>query len=398
MYKPISFFIGFRYLWNPHLPRFKKVITVLCITSISIPVFSLIIIISIMNGFELNFKKNILSFIPHVIVTNKDQYINKFTFPESLLKHNNIIKISDFINKDVIIKINSNIDIGEIVGVDMMNYENISNYNIKNISCVLKEGKYNAIIGKKLAKKLNINIGDTIELIILLDNKNRFLGKIYNQHYFKITGIFSTGNEVDYYQILINRQDSLNFLNYNKNYVTGWRLWLKNPLSSEINHIKNVEKNLLFLDWRIKKKELFQEIQIEKYVMLFLFSLISLVSGFNIITLISMYVIEKRNAISILQGQGLENWKIILIFIIFSSGISIIGSFLGTILSLLLIIQNNFLSFVIKFFSNIEISIIMIPLEVCYVNIGFLSLSIISIIYPIWNAIKSEPGKIISYE
>ncbi|QCI17691.1 lipoprotein-releasing ABC transporter permease subunit [Buchnera aphidicola (Acyrthosiphon lactucae)] len=394
MYKPISLFIAIRYLWSTHLPIFKKIITILSIIGISISTASLIIIMSIINGSEENFKKNVLSFIPHLIITNKNQYVKKTMFPKNILKFNNVEKISDFISKEIIVQSKNNISIAEIIGIDNTNYYNTHNYNIKNILNTLKPKFYNIIIGKQLAKKLNVHIGDTVKLILLSNKK-----KIFNKHMFKIINIFSTKSEVDYYQILMNKEDSLNFLNYSKNYVTGWRIWLKNPLSLNINTIRQTIDDFILLDWKMQKGELFKAIKIEKYIMLFLFFLILLVSVLNIFIILTVYIIEKKNAIAILKTQGLMNWKIMLIFVIFGSSNAIIGNILGTIISIVLIVQNNFLKFFIDiFFDETNIPIIIIPSQVFLINIFSVLLAIFSTLYPSWNAVQLKPAKILSNE
>ncbi|WP_284442993.1 lipoprotein-releasing ABC transporter permease subunit [Buchnera aphidicola] len=397
MYKPISLFIAVRYLWNTHLPKFKKIITILSILAITVSTASLIIIMSMINGSEENFKKNVLSFIPHLIITNKNQYIKKSEFPENILKLQNIEKISDFFSKEIIVQSEDDVAMAEIIGIDNTNFFNMKNYGIKNISDILKTGSYNIIIGEQLAKKLNVHIGDALKLILLSNKKNFFSGQIFNQHMFKIISIFSTKSEVDYYQILMDKEDSLNFLNYSKNHVTGWRVWLKNPLSLNIKEIKKTTDKLVLLDWKIQKGELFKAMKIEQYIMLFLFFLILLVAILNIFIILTVYIIEKKNAIAILKTQGLLNWKIMLIFIMFGSGTAIIGNILGTIISIALIIQNDFLKFFIKiFFNETDIPIIIEPYQVFIINILSTLFTIFSTLYPSWNAVRLKPSKILS--
>ncbi|QCI20431.1 FtsX-like permease family protein [Buchnera aphidicola (Brachycaudus cardui)] len=391
MYHPIYIFIGLRYLWNSHLPKFKKFLILLSIMGISISVFSLIIIISIMNGCEKNFEKNILSFIPHLIITNKNKYVNKSEFPKNILKLNSIKKISDFINKDILIKNKNNITTGQIVGIDINNDKNIGNYHIKNILDLLKPDKYNAIIGKELAKKLDIHIGDEIKIILLSKN--------IKEQVFKIISIFSTQNEIDYYQILINKKDSMHFLNYSKNYITGWRVWLKKPLSLNFQEIKKIVHPLILYDWTLQKGNFFKAIRIEKYMMIFLFILVLLVAIFNIFITLSIYTIEKTNTIAILKSQGLSDWKIMLIFITLGSSISIIGSTIGTIVSIVLIIENNCLqSFIQVVFNSMNIPIIMMPFQIFFINIISIFITIFATFYPAWNAIKIQPSRILSNE
>ncbi|QCI24933.1 FtsX-like permease family protein [Buchnera aphidicola (Rhopalosiphum padi)] len=399
MYKPIYIFIGLRYLWNPHLPNFKKIITILSILGISIGISSTIVTISIINGFQNKFKNEILSFIPHIIITNKNRNVNKLDFPKEILKLKNVKKITNFISKKVIIEDKKEINIGEIIGIKTKNKKILENYNIKNVLYTLNSREYHAIIGKELAKKLHVNINDKIKLIVLPTSKKKFLKNRLNIQLFKITGVFSTNNEIDEYQILINEKNALNFLNYDQSSVTGWRIWLKDPFTLDIQKIKKLNKNFIVLDWKMKKGELFKAMQIENYIMLFFFILILLVAGFNIVISLTIHVLDKKNNISVFQSQGLPRYKIMLIFIVLGSSISIIGNLFGTIISIILIFQKDFLNFLINiFFIDIKIPIKIIPIQIFIINITSIFLTILSTLYPIWYAIKSMPSRILSDE
>lgn len=399
MYKPIYIFIGLRYLWNPHLPNFKKIITILSILGISIGISSTIVTISIINGFQNKFKNEILSFIPHIIITNKNRNVNKLDFPKEILKLKNVKKITNFISKKVIIEDKKEINIGEIIGIKTKNKKILEDYNIKNVLYTLNSREYHAIIGKELAKKLHVNINDKIKLIVLPTSKKKFLKNRLNIQLFKITGVFSTNNEIDEYQILINEKNALNFLNYDQSSVTGWRIWLKDPFTLDIQKIKKLNKNFIVLDWKMKKGELFKAMQIENYIMLFFFILILLVAGFNIVISLTIHVLDKKNNISVFQSQGLPRYKIMLIFIVLGSSISIIGNLFGTIISIILIFQKDFLNFLINiFFIDIKIPIKIIPIQIFIINITSIFLTILSTLYPIWYAIKSMPSRILSDE
>lgn len=399
MYKPIYLFIGLRYLWNSRLTSFKKIITVLSIIGISIGILSIIITLSLVNGFQNEFKKNILSFIPHLIITNKNYYINESEFPKDILKLQNIQKVSSFISSKVLIKNKKNIGIGEIVAFKENNYNFFRNYNIKNILYTLNSQENNIIIGRQLAKKLNINVNDLIKLIVFPNSKKNLLTKKFNEKIFKVTGFFSTNNEIDNYQILINTQIALNFLHYYNNYVTGWRIWLKDPFSFNINIFETKKNNLLFLDWQLKQGELFKAVQIERYITLLFFISILLVVGLNVVITLTVNMIEKKNIIAILQTQGLCRKKIMLIFITLGSSTTVIGNLLGTLISFILILQKNFLNLLTNiFFNDISIPIEIFPFQIFLINIIFISISILSTLYPIWSITKSTPSKILSNE
>ncbi|UPT14649.1 ABC transporter permease [Buchnera aphidicola] len=399
MYKPIYIFIGFRYFWNSHLTNFKKIITILSIIGVSIGTASIIITMSLANGFQSEFKKNILSFIPHLIITNNSYYINESKFPKNILKLKNIQKVSGFISNKVLVQSKKNITIGEIITFKEKNYNTFKTYNIKNYLYTLNSKEKNIILGKKLAEKLNVNINDSIKLIILPNNKKNFLKKKINAQLFKITGLFNTKNDIDGYQMLINTEIALNFLNYDKNYVTGWRVWLRDPFSFNINTFKIKENNLIFLDWKKQQGEFFKAIQIEKYIMFLFFILILLIVGINIVITLTVNIIEKQNIIAILQTQGLCRKKIMLIFVTLGASTTIIGNFLGTLISFILIFQGKIINFLINtLFSNVSVPIKIFPIQTLIVNIVFTLISILSTLYPIWSITKSTPSKILSYE
>ncbi|QCI18835.1 FtsX-like permease family protein [Buchnera aphidicola] len=396
MYKPIYIFIGLRYLWNSYLTNFKKIITVLSIIGVSFGISSIIITISLFNGFQNEFKKNILSFIPHLIITNQNYYINELDFPKSILMSKNIQKISSFISSKVLIENKKNISISEIISFKEKNYYP---YNIKNILYTLNSKENNIIIGKKLAEKLNIHINDLIKLISFPRNKKNFLINKMNEKTFKVTGFFDTKNKVDNYQILMNSKIALNFLNYHKNYITGWRIWLKDPFDYYINLSKKTKQHLVFLNWQLKEGELFKAIQIEKYIMLLFLILILLIVTFNIAITLTVNMVEKQNIIAILQTQGLCRKKMMLIFITLGLSNVIIGNVLGTLISFILIYEERFLNKLINiFFDNIDITIEIYPFQVFVVNIIFILISMLSTLYPIWNITKSTPSKILSNE
>ncbi|CAL4322684.1 FtsX-like permease family protein [Buchnera aphidicola] len=399
MYKPIYIFIGLRYLYNHNLPNFKKMLIILSIVGISISISSIIITISIINGIQNKFKNKVLSFIPHIIITNQYEKMKKSDFPEKMLKLKNIENITDFISKKVIIKSKNEINMGEIIGINKKDKNIIKNYNIKNIFNTLNSKKNNIIIGIELFKKLNIHINDKITLILLPKKKENFLKNHISVNLFQVTGVFSTNSEIDNYQILMNRKNALNFFHYNKNYITGWRIWLKNPLKLDTQKIKNLNKNFIILDWKMKIGELFQSIEIEKYIMFFFLILILLIATLNMVISLIIYVLEKKYSIVIFQSQGLSNYKIMLIFIILSSILSIIGNFFGTILSIILIIERDFLKFLINiFFFDVDIPIIILPTQILIINLISILITVFSTLYPIWHIVNSTPSKILSHE
>lgn len=401
MYQPITIFIGIRYVFNNKHTLFEKSTFFLSAIGIFIGILSLIIILSIMNGFEYKLENNIIKFIPHALVTNNIENIDPDKNPVSSIKLKGIRNISSLITAEVLLQSKHNISIANMLGIQSYhNHEPLIKYLINKDPVIIKSGSYQIILGAALALKMRVNKGDKVNLIIPSVNYFTILGRIPSNKIFTVGGIFDSHSEADEYQIIINQTDAAKIMNYNIKHITGWRLFLKQPL--DINHFSNqkLPSGLILKDWREKKGELFQAIQIEKNIMTILLSLIIIVAAFNIISSLNLIITEKRNDIAILKTLGLTKKQIIAIFMIQGSITGIIGVFLGVLLGIL--ITNN-LNYILSRISWLFDLTIYLPIYIDYCQILIISLMsifiiLLSTIYPSWYASSIEPNEIMKYE
>ncbi len=168
----------------------------------------------------------------------------------------------------------------------------------------LQPGKYNVILGEQLAGQLGVNRGDQIRLMVPSASQFTPMGRLPSQRLFTVIGTFAANSEVDGYEMLVNIQDASRLMRYPAGNITGWRLWLDEPLQVDTLSQQTLPQGTKWQDWRERKGELFRAVRMEKNMMGLLLSLIVAVAAFNIITSLGLMVMEKQGEVAILQTQG----------------------------------------------------------------------------------------------
>ncbi|AKC32123.1 lipoprotein-releasing ABC transporter permease subunit LolC [Candidatus Pantoea carbekii] len=402
MYQPVVLFIGLRYVCARSLDRFNRLVFWLSSLGITIGVFSLIIVLSVMNGFQIDLESNILGLIPHALITSKTGSINPKELPTKMIKLPGVTHIEPLTTSNVVIQSATNISIGVMVGINPNEQYPLVPFLVNTQQSSLQPGKYKIILGQRYADELNVKIGDHLYLIVPSVNQFTPIGRVPSQRIFTVAGTYNTNNEIDNYQIIVNQKDASNIMHYPSGNITGWRLWLKNPLYVDnINiKLKELPAGLVWKDWRENKGALFQAVRMEKNMMGLLLSLIIVVAVFNIITSINLLIIEKQAEIAILQVQGLTYYQIIAVFMIQGASSSIIGTSLGTLVGILLTSQlHNLMPTILGSFLNIKVTL---PVQINYyqvISIILISISIalLATFYPSWRAAAIQPAEALRY-
>ncbi|MGQ0423112.1 FtsX-like permease family protein, partial [Bacillus sp. HC-Mk] len=133
---------------------------------------------------------------------------------------------------------------------------------------------------------------------------------------FNVIGTFAANSEVDGYEMLVNIEDASRLMRYPAGNITGWSLWLDEPLKVDSLSQQKLPEGSKWQDWRDRKGELFQAVRMEKNMMGLLLSLIVAVAAFNIITSLGLMVMEKQGEVAILQTQGLTPRQIMMVFMV----------------------------------------------------------------------------------
>ncbi|WGE32033.1 lipoprotein-releasing ABC transporter permease subunit [Actinobacillus genomosp. 2] len=386
-----TLFIAFRYWRSKSADRFGRLVTNLASFGIVLGVMALVIVLSVMNGLENMQKRNLLSTLPHAIVLpqegnfDKNQSINLPAFASK----------SVAINKaNVIIQSQQGINAGQLLGVENENDDPM--LIGEDVKALLPQGEFNILIGSRLANKLNIGTGEKIRLMITENSQYTPMGRVPVQRLFNVVGIYHSNNEASEYTLFANLADVGRLLRITEDQVQGMRLYLQDPFQVTELSQHFAANNYQISDWREQKGEFFQAVRMEKNMMGLLISLIIIVAISNIVTSLSLMVVDKQGEIAILQTQGLTKRQVTQIFIFQGAIVGVIGSILGGIIGA--VITLNLDEIVALLNPNIHLPTLISPMQVTTIIVTSIVLSLVCTLYPAYRAAKIEPAQALRYE
>jgi len=415
----LDFWVSRKILINGSKNRFLSFIGFSSILGISIGVMALIVVMSVMNGFHFELKKRILDATSHIEITggldNQDeinQLINKITD----LKH--VKAVSPYVSGEGLLS-NRSINRGVLVkGIDPQ-YENNVNQLLNKVvkgSKKFSSKPFEIIIGVDLARLLGVDIGDDVSLLIPKLNFSP-IGNYPTIKKFHIVGIFDAGiYEFDSSLALIDFQDAQKiFFKNQKTKFSAMQIQLTD--SNKTLHVESDIKKILidlninsFINnWTNKNKNFFSAIQMEKRVMAIILTLIIAVAAFNLVASLAMSVQDRKKDIAILMTIGFSKFQIIRIFIFQGFIIGFIGSLLGFFFGVVIASNINTIVPFIEGLFNIqflskdiyyinELPSIIIPMDIVFVILVSIILSLFATIYPSQMAAKLNPGEILKNE
>ncbi|QGM81203.1 lipoprotein-releasing ABC transporter permease subunit [Otariodibacter oris] len=386
----ISLFIAFRYWRSKSGDRFGRLVTNLASLGIVLGVMALIIVLSVMNGLEGTQKRNLLSTLPHAIISPLEKEDAQPTiFPDFVEK-------AVAINRtNMVIQSQQGINAGELIGVENSQDDPLL-ARLSDLNDVLPEGEFNVVVSSLLAEQLNLKIGDKIRLMITENSQYTPFGRVPVQRLFTISD-FYFGNSDSSHTLFANLRDVGRLLRLDSEHVQGTRVFLTDPflVTELVNYFP--ENKWKISDWREQKGEFFQAVKMEKNMMGLLVSLIIIVAISNIVTSLSLMVVDKQGEIAILQTQGLTKRQVTQIFISQGLLVGIIGAIVGGLLGVL--IANN-LSDVLQMMLPVGVMLPteIIPQQVAIIILISIGLSLICTLYPAYRAAKIEPAEALRYE
>ncbi|UVK77036.1 MAG: lipoprotein release complex - inner membrane subunit [Sodalis sp. Fle] len=400
MYQPIVLYISLRYIRGRTSDRFGRFISWLSTIAITLGVMAMVIVLSVMNGFERKLESNILGLMPQALLTTPDGRLDPKRIPASVPNAlQGVTHVAPLTTSDLVLQSAKSVTIGVMLGVNPTDPEPLVSYLVNTSIDQLVAGQYRVIIGNQLADQLGVKIGDQLRLMVPSASQFTPMGRIPSQRLFTVTGIYDANSEVDSYQLLVNQQDASRLMRYPIGYVTGWRLWIQAPLAVDRLSQQHLPEGLVWKDWRERKGDLFQAMQMEKNMMVLLISLIVAVAAFNIITSLGMLVMEKQAEVAILQTQGLTRRQVMLIFMAQGTSAGIFGTLLGSGLGILLAKQLNRIMFTFGgLLKGVAMPVYIEPQQVTIIAFLAMAVALLSTLYPSWHAAAISPAEALRYE
>lgn len=390
---PISLYIALRYWRAKSADRFGRLVTNLASLGIVLGVMALIIVLSVMNGLEGYQKQQVLSSIPHAIVSEEQPISTEKTLEN--LPHF-VQKAVPINTTNVIYQTAKGVSAGQIIGIQSFSDDPlVESFDQTKFNEILPRGEFKLVIGDQLAQKLGVNIGDKIRLMITENSQYTPFGRVPMQRLFTVSDIYYDYGEASGYEAFANITDIGRLMRIQPQQAQGYRLFLNDPF--QITELPQHFPTQKITDWRVQKGEFFQAVRMEKNMMGLLISLIIVVAISNIVTSLSLMVVDKQGEIAILQTQGLTKSQVRSVFIYQGLLVGFVGTLLGAILGILATLNLT------EIVSAVNPQGVFLPTELSFVQmifvIGFsLLLSLLSTLYPAYRAAKVEPAAALRYE
>ncbi len=382
-------------------------IAFMSLLGISLGVCVIISVMSVMNGFQIEIKERMLSFIPHATIRTAEEGQSNQSFIETFENNPSIQSYSAFSESDVLILSNETINPIRLIAYENQNYlieEKLKKVLIDQEN-QLFDRSFSIVIGNDLAEKLTVDIGDKLRI---LTNEKLILpfGNMPRMKDFTVTGIFDSGIfEIDENIALVDMMDANKFLQLDSN-VSGYAFDFFDPSNSKGN-IKEIARTInvkgWLSDWSSENPNFFRSLDLTRQIIFLVLMSILAIACFNIISTQSMLISDKRSSIASLIAMGFERSNIFYIFIALGISFGMIGLVIG--ISLSMVISEN-LSMIVTSIEEMA-SVRLYQPEIYYlaeipsvidwgevITIGIFTtiLSVLSSLIPAYNATKTDPA------
>ncbi len=416
-YLPFEAWIACRYIKFKQKNSFISFISMTSMVGIALGVSTLIIILSVMNGFQDELRTRILGVASHIEITSSNNVLNHWEDLTKKLHESPDVKgsapyvdgqgmlVSEYGSQGIMLRgIASELE-GNVDDLE-------KKVKVGRLSD-LKPNTFNMILGIDVAKQLGIVVGDKVNILIPQGSYTP-AGTFPRMRQFNIVGIFEIGMyEYDSGMALMNLEDAQKFLQMN-DAISGVRvkiddLFLAPIVAKRLSN--NLSESGVFYvnDWTKKHANFFAAVQMEKRVMFIILMLIIAVAAFNIVSTLVMAVTDKRSDIAILRTYGAKPKSILYIFIIQGSLIGVIGTisgvFLGTVVALNIHAIVPFIEhlFNVQFLSKDIYYISEVPSKLLITDVSAIAsisilLSVLATIYPSITASKSSPAEALKHD
>ena len=344
MVKAAEIFVGLRYLRAKRQTRFVSFITLISLAGIALGVAALIVILSVMNGFEGELRDRLLSMTAHGYVSGSDGRLDDWRQAEQRISaENGVVAAAPFVEMEGMIRTGRSLTGVLVHGVDPDVENAVSGRTINFVEGSLGElraGERNILLGRFLAIDLGVRIGDGVVLLIPRPDGRGGLEPVLERYV--VRGVFEAGlQEHDATLAIVHIDDGARLLSLG-DAVTAIRF-----LASDVMEAPAVSARLAAelgegfesTDWTVENASYFRAIRIEKMMMSLLLSLIIGVAAFNIVASLVMVVTDKTTDIAILRTLGMSPGDVVRVFFIQGAIIGWFGVIIGVVSGVLLAIN-----------------------------------------------------------
>jgi len=388
--------VSLRYLLAKRREKFISIISLISVFGVAVGVCALIVVIGVMSGFDNDLRDKIVGTNSHLVIERDGGIEDAQAVIKDIKTIPHVVTASPFLNGQAFVRNKDeiqNVMVKGIVPAEEARVTRVGEYIIKGSLDNLNDG--GIIIGSEMADRLNFKLGDTVLLSSPMDTAVKE---------FKVVGIFNTG--------MYDYDLNLAFVDLKKAQELFGAEGMAGGISVKIDDVylardlrAKIQKRLGFpfwvRTWMDLNKNLFAALKLEKLAMFIILALIVVVACFNIVSTLIMVVMEKTKDIGILKSIGATNSSIMAIFTLEGFLVGAIGTFLG-------VAGGLGLSYLLEKYQFIQL-----PRDIYYIDrfpvdvqagdtiaivAAALAISLLSCVYPAWQASRLNPVDALRYE
>lgn len=419
-------FIGLRYLKAKRKQTFISVISFISVLGITVGVTALIMVLSVMTGFEETLKEKILGINAHVVVVGFGGGIKDYErVAEEVKKVEGVVGATPFTYNQALVSSPGGSMGAVIRGVDLKTAGDVTvlparikqgaleglDISFDESGASGKDRLPGIVLGRELARNIGASVGDRINVISPMGTMTP-AGPVPRSAAFRVAGIFEIGMyEYDSSMAFISLENAMRFFRTG-GAATGVEVKLKDIYKADQaadGIVSRLKGNYWARTWMEMNRNLFSALKLEKAAMFIILALIILVAALNIISTLIMVVMEKHKDIAILKSLGATRGGIMRIFVIEGAVIGVAGTFFGAVLGVAGALNLEKIVGAVERLFNFKVlppSVYYIdklpsrvePMTVILIVAVSLSISFLATLYPSWQASKLDPVESLRYE
>ncbi len=412
MFNRISLYIGLRYIRAKRRNSFISFVSLFSLIGMALGVFALIVVLSVMNGFDRELKQRILRVVSHGAITSQQPLVDWPVLVERLQAMPQVLGAAPYVQGYGMADVHGSVHSVQIHGIEPSLEPDVSEVHAHMLAGqldALQAGEYRVILGALLARYLDVGVGDKVNLTLPLVAVTP-AGIFPRARRFTVVGIFEVGAQLDQELALVHWQDAQRLFRRG-DAVDGVRLRFDDIYRAPAD-LRQIEAELgeqySGRDWSETQGSLFQAVQMEKTVVGVMLSIIITVAAFNIVTTLIMMIAEKRSDIAVLRTMGLPARGVVGLFVVQGVALGVSGIIAGAALGL--VVATHLGAMVAwaeqllgaQIFDPTVYFVTALPSEVqagdiVRVCLGAFVISLLATCYPAYRASQIQPAEALRY-
>lgn len=408
----LAWFIGLRYVGSGARSQLVAFLSRVSMAGLVLGVALLVVVLSVMNGFERELRENILGLVPHASINGNAPIRNWQGLADEVVKHPQVEAAAPFIHFQAMAVWH-----GESEAVLMQGVDPTLEAKVSVIERFIKEGSFAAlkdeptgiVLGAPLATALNLKVGDAFSLIVPQPDQNQAEAPVVQR--VKVVALFDSGTEMDRKMAICNLALAAELMRYG-DAVQGVRLRVRDLFQAThtaYEILNRMPDGFFVRDWTRTHGNLYEAVRMSRSLILILLLIIVAVAAFNVVSMLVMVVTDKREDIAILKTLGMSPGGIMRVFMVQGIAIGFAGSLIGAVAGVLLslvvskLVQAIEFVFGVHFLQTDVYPVNHLPVDVHALDVLLIVvvaqiMCVLATVYPAWSASRIAPADALRYE